>query len=721
MLISAATALIGLGAIPVLSVEAASAALPDGRAYEQASPVNKNGANAEGSPQEMQAARDGNRVVWFSQSTLPNSEGAQTYGTYLSSRSASGWETQGLLPPPSTGLQGGIQGWGENLGFTYLANAMPSQGSTFYTRNNDTHQLTPVSNIGGFFAARPQIAAASSDETKLLFESHRVLTPEANEEGSVYLWDQESETLVLASVLNDGTPPSEGAIAGAYDWELNELSIGGAEQSQFLELKHVLSTGGSKVVFTARNSGRLYVRENPLATQSPLSGEECTVAADACTIEVSAPEPGVVDPNGPKPAAFQFATPDGSKIFFTSHGKLTADATTGPADEGNDLYSYDTETHQLTDITVDGTDAKGAEVQGVIGTSDDGSSVYFVANGVLANGAAAGNCEPQTRSAAWTCNIYLWQKGKGFTFVAPVRQGGPGGAVDGSAWLPRGYDGLERPRSGWVSSNGETLVFRSVLQQTAYDNEGLREYYRYRAGTSSLTCITCGSGDAPAAGSKQVSITVFSGGVVNHKIQARNMSSDGDHFFFETGEKLVAADTNGDTGCPPFRTPDSSPVPRCQDVYEWEAKGSGSCQSENDGGGCFYLISSGTSPEPSFFLDASANGNDVFFFTSQSLVGQDTDQLIDVYDARVGGGIAAQNPPPETPCLSAESCKGSGTAAAAVSSPGTATFSGPGNPKPRQCPKGRKKQASRCVPARHHKKHAKKHGKKKHGRNGASK
>ena len=60
-------------------------------------------------------------------------------------------------------------------------------------------------------------------------------------------------------------------------------------------------------------------------------------------------------------------------------------------------------------------------------------------------------------------------------------------------------------------------------------------------------------------------------------------------------------------------------------------------------GGCLYLISTGESAEPSYFGDASANGDDVFFFTRQSLVGQDRDENYDIYDARIDGGIAAQN------------------------------------------------------------------------------
>ena len=62
-------------------------------------------------------------------------------------------------------------------------------------------------------------------------------------------------------------------------------------------------------------------------------------------------------------------------------------------------------------------------------------------------------------------------------------------------------------------------------------------------------------------------------------------------------------------------------------------------------GGCLYLISGGEEGSgPSCFGDASESGEDVFFFTAQRLVGQDHDQLVDVYDARVDGGLAAQDP-----------------------------------------------------------------------------
>jgi hypothetical protein len=85
--------------------------------------------------------------------------------------------------------------------------------------------------------------------------------------------------------------------------------------------------------------------------------------------------------------------------------------------------------------------------------------------------------------------------------------------------------------------------------------------------------------------------------------------------------------------------------------------------------GHVYLISSGTSDEDSGFLDASADGSDVFFSTFSRLVGQDIDESRDIYDARVGGGFPFT--PPRELC-SGEACK----APAAVASPGPAPVSG---------------------------------------------
>src|SRR4029077_12952516 len=133
-------------------------------------------------------------------------------------------------------------------------------------------------------------------------------------------------------------------------------------------------------------------------------------------------------------------------------------------------------------------------------------------------------------------------------------------------------------------------------------------------------CVSCAPSGAPPAGPATLrTIEPPTVGASEPAIVLRNLSSDGGRVFFESSVALLPRDTNG-----------------VQDVYEWEQQGVGSCQGSSESfsaasGGCLYLISSGRSPEASFFADASANGNDVFFFTDQPLVGQDQDGAVDVY------------------------------------------------------------------------------------------
>ena len=116
--------------------------------------------------------------------------------------------------------------------------------------------------------------------------------------------------------------------------------------------------------------------------------------------------------------------------------------------------------------------------------------------------------------------------------------------------------------------------------------------------------------------------------------QPRALAENGRRLFFESFDPLVPTDTNG-----------------AQDVYEWEAPGEGGCEEASaafdpKAGGCIALVSSGQSPAPSSFVDASADGADVFLTTAQSLVPWDPGQ-IDVYDARIGGGLPARQRAPK--------------------------------------------------------------------------
>jgi hypothetical protein len=366
-----------------------------------------------------------------------------------------------------------------------------------------------------------------------------------------------------------------------------------------------------------------------------------------------------------------------------------------PANAGSDLYRYDYESQgdggKLTDLTADSEpgDPNGAEVFGILGNSDDGSTVYFVANGVLAQGATRGGCKPGVgggEGVGGVCNLYVSQDGQ-ITYIGKI--------TEHDNWRFRAkYDASNLPKISRVSSDGSTVLYTGSN----------RELYRYQIGDSNPICISCATTGVPVNGGASLGSAEIAGvGNLepNGSTLNRNLSSDGNRVIFETAQALVAGDTNGLEGCPEVG---EASEPACTDVYEWEAKGTGSCHWEKQNGGCIYLISSGRSTEPSVLLDASASGNDVFFFTRSQLVGQDEDSFVDVYDARVDGGFASQKAPPPPPICEGEACKGGIPPAPEVGSPSTPLFSGPGNPKPHhKKAKARKHKHKRKA----HKRHAK--------------
>ncbi len=691
--------------------------LPDGRVFEQVSPVDKNGAAATGRANVIQSAPDGDGITYISRGGIPGAEGAQKYPTYLASRGAD-WSTQGLLPPASAGSSAAVLGWSEDLSRAYVSQGDPGTVASFLERDSASRSLQSIagegSDIGTF-----RYVGASSTGSVVFFESDTVLYPGgAAKAPNLYAWDRASGELSLAGALNNAHAPAKGTLAGS-----NEPSF----KEHFHQAQNTVSSDGARVFFTDLSSGQLYLRQNPTQPQSALDGDgKCTEAALACTVQVSASQRAVPDPIGKKPAVFWGATADGSKSFFTSSSKLTDDATTGPGDVGSDLYRYDADTGVLTDLTPDITDANGAEVRGVLGTSDDGSYVYFAANGVLAAGATPGNCSAldYNSAGAGLCNLYLAHDGA-TVFVAPLSQEGPAQGSDAGNWFYTVSQGAAVfVKTSRVSADGQTLLFRSQLSLTGYDNKtnskscgaGLGracpEFYRYSAADGELGCVSCNpSGAAPGATAPALQSIDTAGETPPNpaKILTRNLSADGNRVFFETADKLVASDTNGDDGCPGVAGLLLS-TKTCQDVYEWEAEGTGSCHSARQNGGCLYLISSGTSSDAAYFADADMEGNNAFFFTEQSLAGQDKDQIVDLYDARVGGGIVSQNPPPPPPVCEGEACKGPAPTQPATESPGSASFTAPGNPKPSRQAKKKRQHKKKKHGKRHPAKTAKRNG-----------
>ncbi len=670
-----------------------SAGLPDCRAYEQASPVDKNGANIQHEVGVIQAAAAGHRITFGDLAGLPSAGSSEIF---VASRGADGWTTQGLNPVVSPTQTAGPLGWDEEINF-----GVSQGGDGIFLSDISTKSFDLALELPHKYPAFAYLAGFSSDPSHLIFESKESTTPEAPDPSALgentNLYDLNHGTVSLvgripigaASFCDDASGPpcqpgSSGANAGAFFAGDGLVAAqGGAADGVYTQ--NTISRDGRRVVFTDDASGQLYVREDGIRTH-----------------QVSASQANSLDPNGAKPASFVGATPTDSKVFFTSCEKLTDDSTavSTAADsctevagqdqlQGQDLYVYDTQSHSLEDLTVDASAGDhGAAVIGVLGISDDASYVYFAANGVLANGAIPGNCSPKPNAnVAGECNIYLLHDGS-VKLVTKLSFGVSAGAFvdfnDADNWRIGQAAGFGRFKTARVSAGG-TLLFSASGSLTGYDSGGHQEIYRYGPSSQALQCVSCNpTGAASVEGAKLETPAHAYGNLIRSTVQTRNLSADGNRVFFDSTNALVAADKNS-----------------VSDPYEWEADGSGSCKTSRDNGGCLYLLSSGESPQPSFFGDASRTGDDAFIFTTQSLVPGDKDQLVDAYDVRVGGGLASQNALGTTPC-SAEACRGTSTAPSDESSPATAGFSGNGNEKP---PKRCGRHGKRCSRHKNQRKH----------------
>jgi hypothetical protein len=393
---------------------------------------------------------------------------------------------------------------------------------------------------------------------------------------------------------------------------------------------------------------------------------------------------------------------NGSNIYWANNPPLAIKP-------GNDLYLFkdDGEDGELSDLTPDNGTTNGAEVRGVLGASDDLSDVYFAANGVLAAGASPGSCVDPPMFGSGSCNLYHWHEGT-IEFIAELQTGGNGALTDAINWMsalsPKDTFPDERQqKTARVSPDGQTLLFRSQRQQTAYPNEGIARFYRFRVGEG-LSCVSCDPTLAPPTGNDPLGSISVSQTIPRSpaSFTSNVLSGDGNRFFFETTDALVASDTNGVQSCLPNRF-----GARCLDVYEWEAVGTGSCTAAQAvaEGGCFYLLSTGKGNEPAFLADASADGSSAFIYSRAKLVGQDQDELLDVYAVRIGGGLASQNPAPVPICESVDGCHGPIPPAPSSESAGSAGFVGPGDPKPKRkaAKKHKKAKAKQGKGKKHHK------------------
>ncbi len=684
--------------------------LPDGRSWEMVTPPTKQGAGlyALGNEQgaDIQAAEDGGAITYSATAPFEaNPAGSRTpevTQVYSKRRAPGVWETADISTPHhegATGLAVGHEaeyklfssdlsvGLVEPVGHTPLPPLPSGSEKTVYLRTGGGEYTALVTSANvphgakfggnGEFAGGAEFVDGSPDMRHIVLSAlPGVELTEGYSGGGLYEWA--GGHLKLASILPNHQPASEASLGG----------VGGAR------VAHVISSDGSRLIFSV--GYRLYLRD--------MVREE-TVLVSAAR-EVSEPLSAGI--------SYQTASTTGSRVFFTSAARLTADSTVSPEEGQADLYEFEVTNGpgealagRLSDLTVDGNAGESADVQGVAGASEDGSYVYFVANGVLGDGAergaTRGDCNVTGAAAPQVCNLYVEHyDGATKAWTPPVLIGVLSGA-DSPSWSPNGnLDSL----TARVSPNGRYLAFMSERSLTGYENRDANsgvpdeEVFLYDASTDRLVCASCDPTGARPVGLLKgegfnEDLIDYTRGLWDDRwlsgsipgwtttptlgvalLQSRYLLDSG-RLFFDSVDSLVPADVNGKT-----------------DVYEYEPAGLGGCQGAGHGesasvvysktvGGCVGLISTGTSSEESAFLEASESGRDVFFLTLSRLAPQDYDTSIDVYDAHECT-VAAPCAPPAAlvppPCTTGDACKAAPTSQPAVfGAPSSETFSGAGN------------------------------------------
>jgi hypothetical protein len=684
--------------------------LADERAWEQVSPIEKQGGELTfWDAQDLaQAAADGNGVAYVANGPLTAAPAASdTTMSVLSTRGEDGWRSVEpgpgkSLPEPPSEAGGPLLAvefpplWSADLSHA-LVEPLPTvkdlspeaHERTLYVWDAASGAFTPVvstadDETGSRYSGIPssvwlKFRGATPDLSHVLFASPYALTTNAITGPELPTCENLVDTCLAEENLYEwwggrlhlvNVPPAgESPLVGA--------SLGRGESGFFSAeyAVHAVSSDGRWVVWSHQRSNSavatLYVRD--------MVGEQ--------TFRLGSTHR----------ATYETMSLDGSRVFYL---------------EGGDLYEFDTASQSTSEITPHGAGEASAGVQdAILGASEDGSSVYFVATGDLTGSQQNG----QGASAqAGTPNLYLLRDtGSGWqpTFIATLSP------EDEHDWYAK-HDDTESPLernldltkvTSHVSPDGGWVAFMSDLPLTGYDNHDAKsgvaeeEVFVYDAQANKLVCASCNpTGARPQGmldngwdGSEAGSIAHLprtyvdpqsawegrwvAGSMpgwrpfrsINPMYDPRVMLDSG-RLFFQSPDALVPQDTNGK-----------------EDVYEYEPVGVGSCNEASatyspSSGGCVNLISGGKSPQESVFYDASESGDDVFFSTQEKLSWSDVDEDSDVYDARaphVPGEQVGFPEPEKPPACEGDACQGT-PPPLIDQTPASLAFTGPGNLTP---------------------------------------
>lgn len=668
--------------------------LPDSRQYEMISPPAKLGEVFPPEPTRSLGGSCGSCLPGFDSEKMPMQsavggasvvyEGQPFFGglaagpnEYLSTRQSTGWDVTGLSSPVSGGIAPqGFKAFSPDLSRgivlqiapTFSASAPPGYANLYLWEG--TNSLTPLvtdtpqnrspgvpvageNQFNITFAGANAGTATSQAVGRVVFEANDALTgasafaPAAPEVGAneMDLYEWTDGDLKLVNVLPGNLAAVPGAVVGSG---LLNAPNGAQEGPNF---DHAISADGSRIFWSEELSGQVYVR---------IDGEKTAKLKD--------------------PGTFLTASANGERALLS------------------DGCVYSLQAEGCTNLTA----GKGG-LKGILGASDDLSRIYFIATAALAAGAEPVSCERPPpgslereeeeegkASPGFGCNLYLFEDPEGpseepeTTFIGKVLP------IDDASLLGLWHNS-PGTRTAQVSPDGRYLAFMSAARLTGFNNTirgggdrcgrafsitpACAEVFEYDADLSNLSCASCNPTQQQPLGQSNLSLVVPGNRVLP---QPLNLSPvGGGRLFFESQDALSPRDTNGEI----------------QDVYEWEPQGVGSCIRP---GGCVSLISTGHSRTDSMFLNATPSGDDAFFVTREQILPRDRDDLLDLYDARVGGGL--EEGLGAFPC-SGEGCKGPVSSPPAARTPGSSSFQGPGNPRAsrRNCRSGYVKRHGRCV------------------------
>ncbi len=544
----------------------------------------------------------------------------------------------------------------------------------------------------GVFIANFHIASASSDLSHIVFSLDGKVgwngdpTLSGRNDLYEYVGTGKSEPLMVAVTGGPGSTELIGQCGAA---------VGGpAPSSEF----NAVSADGDTVFFTPVAKDH----DTSCGGAAPALAELYARVNQSETVAVSAPECHGGCAAGPlSDSTFVGASHDGSKVFFLSTQKLTEgaseDATGGDTADreagsgcqlaqgtGCNLYEYDFSEPVGERLLAVSAGSLAPHVQGVVRISEDGSHVYFVAQGKLTNQANARGEQAQDGMN----NLYVFEPGSTpqgtLRFIATLAPS------DQELW--GSLYGIDS-RPAQTTPDGAHLVFESHADLTPDDtSKGVWQVFEYDAPTGALRRVSVGNGGFNNNGNTNQYDATIPEPHFQSEVGALptplTLSDDGKYVFFQSADQLTAG----------LGSPQSGNAGR--NVYVYHE-------------GAVHLIYGGDGYEVSFFgpfLGTSADGSDAFFQTISKLVPQDTDTQADIYDARIDGA----NPAPSTlPPCQGDACQGAPGAAPPLGTPASTSFTGPGSVS--ECPKAKVKRSGHCVKRKA--KHTKKHkAKKRHAR-----